>query len=196
MPTLHILIVDDFLTNKYLGLQRLNFRPIYKGTFFNDSVTTERACHGTMLDRCRFSFFYPKLSLGDILYSWVKKKFFFFCTHSPLMRIHEKMTVWKFEVRHEEALSHWPLNLLFFSQNSSKSYIVYNSGFPYRWISISRVSFQVKRQCKAITLAIGDGANDVSMIQAAHVGVGISGQEGLQAANSSDYSIAQVCGHA
>lgn len=31
-----------------------------------------------------------------------------------------------------------------------------------------------------VTLAIGDGANDVAMIQAAHVGVGISGMEGLQ----------------
>jgi phospholipid-transporting ATPase len=41
------------------------------------------------------------------------------------------------------------------------------------------------------TLAIGDGANDVSMIQEAHVGVGISGQEGMQAVNSSDYAIAQ-----
>lgn len=44
----------------------------------------------------------------------------------------------------------------------------------------------------AITLAIGDGANDVSMIQSAHVGVGISGQEGLQAASASDYAVAQV----
>ena len=44
----------------------------------------------------------------------------------------------------------------------------------------------------AITLAVGDGANDVSMIQSAHVGVGISGQEGLQAAGASDYAIAQV----
>ncbi|KAF7352855.1 Phospholipid-transporting ATPase [Mycena venus] len=42
-----------------------------------------------------------------------------------------------------------------------------------------------------MTLAIGDGANDVSMIQAADVGVGISGEEGLQAANSSDYAIGQ-----
>ncbi len=41
-------------------------------------------------------------------------------------------------------------------------------------------------------LAIGDGANDVSMIQAADIGVGISGEEGLQAVNSSDYGIAQV----
>ena len=41
------------------------------------------------------------------------------------------------------------------------------------------------------TLAIGDGANDVAMIQAAHIGVGISGQEGMQAVNNSDYAIAQ-----
>ncbi|KAI9744785.1 MAG: hypothetical protein M1818_001710 [Claussenomyces sp. TS43310] len=44
----------------------------------------------------------------------------------------------------------------------------------------------------AITLAIGDGANDVGMIQAANVGIGISSsQEGSQAARVSDYSIAQ-----
>ncbi|XP_070197579.1 phospholipid-transporting ATPase IB-like isoform X2 [Littorina saxatilis] len=49
----------------------------------------------------------------------------------------------------------------------------------------------VKNAQKAITLAIGDGANDVGMIQAAHVGVGISGLEGLQAAHSSDYAIGQ-----
>jgi len=40
-------------------------------------------------------------------------------------------------------------------------------------------------------LAIGDGANDVPMIQAAQIGVGISGREGMQAVNSSDYAIAQ-----
>ncbi|XP_064784790.1 phospholipid-transporting ATPase IA-like isoform X2 [Oncorhynchus masou masou] len=55
----------------------------------------------------------------------------------------------------------------------------------------SEVVDLVKRQVKVITLAVGDGANDVGMIQTAHVGVGISGNEGLQAANSSDYSIAQ-----
>jgi phospholipid-translocating P-type ATPase (flippase) len=49
----------------------------------------------------------------------------------------------------------------------------------------------VKENLKAVTLAIGDGANDVSMIQAAHVGIGISGEEGLQAANAADYCIAQ-----
>ena len=35
----------------------------------------------------------------------------------------------------------------------------------------------VKKNQKAILLAIGDGANDVGMIQAAHIGVGISGVE-------------------
>ena len=44
---------------------------------------------------------------------------------------------------------------------------------------------------ESVTLAIGDGANDVGMIQAAHVGVGISGMEGLQAARSADFAIAQ-----
>ncbi|KAM3456398.1 hypothetical protein MY3296_001677 [Beauveria thailandica] len=42
-----------------------------------------------------------------------------------------------------------------------------------------------------LTLAIGDGANDLAMIQASHVGIGISGREGLQAARVADYSIAQ-----
>ena len=42
-----------------------------------------------------------------------------------------------------------------------------------------------------ITLAIGDGANDVNMITSAHVGVGIIGLEGKQAARASDYAIGQ-----
>jgi len=42
-----------------------------------------------------------------------------------------------------------------------------------------------------VTLAIGDGANDVGMIHAAHVGIGISGKEGQQAVNASDFSIGQ-----
>ncbi|ORY86128.1 hypothetical protein BCR37DRAFT_335757, partial [Protomyces lactucae-debilis] len=50
----------------------------------------------------------------------------------------------------------------------------------------------VRKQVKAsITLAIGDGANDIAMIREAHVGIGIAGKEGLQAARTSDYSIAQ-----
>ncbi|XP_077935498.1 putative phospholipid-transporting ATPase IM isoform X2 [Halichoerus grypus] len=49
----------------------------------------------------------------------------------------------------------------------------------------------VKNYRNAVTLAIGDGANDVSMIKSAHIGIGISGQEGLQAVLASDYSFAQ-----
>ena len=49
----------------------------------------------------------------------------------------------------------------------------------------------VKKGARKITLSIGDGANDVSMIQAAHVGVGISGLEGMQAVMASDFAIAQ-----
>ncbi|KAL5732777.1 hypothetical protein ACOSQ2_032469 [Xanthoceras sorbifolium] len=49
----------------------------------------------------------------------------------------------------------------------------------------------VKNRTTDMTLAIGDGANDVSMIQMADVGVGISGQEGRQAVMSSDFAMGQ-----
>ncbi|CAN8101972.1 unnamed protein product [Discula destructiva] len=42
-----------------------------------------------------------------------------------------------------------------------------------------------------LTLAIGDGANDLAMIAEAHVGIGISGREGLQAARVADFAISQ-----
>ena len=48
----------------------------------------------------------------------------------------------------------------------------------------------VKRQNPGkTTLAIGDGANDVAMITEAHIGVGIAGHEGMQAARASDVAI-------
>ena len=49
----------------------------------------------------------------------------------------------------------------------------------------------VKKNLKKVTLAIGDGGNDVNMIQTADIGVGIYGKEGNQAAMSSDYSFGQ-----
>ncbi|PON59144.1 P-type ATPase, subfamily IV [Trema orientale] len=49
----------------------------------------------------------------------------------------------------------------------------------------------VKNRTADMTLAIGDGANDVSMIQMADVGVGISGQEGRQAVMASDFAMGQ-----
>ncbi|AES96443.2 phospholipid-transporting ATPase-like protein [Medicago truncatula] len=55
----------------------------------------------------------------------------------------------------------------------------------------AQVTTLVKKGARKITLGIGDGANDVSMIQAAHVGVGISGMEGMQAVMASDFAIAQ-----
>ena len=49
----------------------------------------------------------------------------------------------------------------------------------------------VKNEFKRVTLAVGDGANDVSMIREANVGVGIVGKEGMQAVNSADFALAQ-----
>ncbi|KAL2230883.1 phospholipid-transporting ATPase 1 [Sesamum indicum] len=49
----------------------------------------------------------------------------------------------------------------------------------------------IKNRTEDMTLAIGDGANDVSMIQKADVGIGISGQEGRQAVMASDFAMGQ-----
>ncbi len=49
----------------------------------------------------------------------------------------------------------------------------------------------VKKMSNQTTLAIGDGGNDVNMIKAANIGVGIFGKEGHQAAFNSDYAISQ-----
>ena len=49
----------------------------------------------------------------------------------------------------------------------------------------------VKIGLDVMTLSVGDGANDVAMIQKADVGVGIAGEEGRQAVMSSDYAIGQ-----
>ena len=51
------------------------------------------------------------------------------------------------------------------------------------------VNFIKQRNKDKMTLAIGDGANDVNMIQSAHIGIGIKGKEGNQAAMFSDYAI-------
>lgn len=42
-----------------------------------------------------------------------------------------------------------------------------------------------------LTMAIGDGANDVSMIREAHVGIGLYGNEGSLASQSADFAIAE-----
>lgn len=49
----------------------------------------------------------------------------------------------------------------------------------------------VKDHRKCVTLAIGDGANDVSMILEAQVGIGLYGEEGMQAVQASDYAIGE-----
>ncbi|KIY97562.1 phospholipid-translocating ATPase [Monoraphidium neglectum] len=55
----------------------------------------------------------------------------------------------------------------------------------------AQVARLLKRCAGAVTLAIGDGANDVSMIQAAHIGVGISGREGRAAVQAADFAFGQ-----
>ena len=53
------------------------------------------------------------------------------------------------------------------------------------------VTYLIKAVTGKRICAIGDGGNDVSMIQAAHVGIGIVGKEGKQASLAADFSITQ-----
>ncbi|CAJ1074205.1 probable phospholipid-transporting ATPase VD isoform X2 [Xyrichtys novacula] len=55
----------------------------------------------------------------------------------------------------------------------------------------SQVVQLIRDQLGVMALAVGDGANDVSMIQVADVGIGISGQEGMQAVMSSDFAVSR-----
>ncbi|XP_028717242.1 probable phospholipid-transporting ATPase VD isoform X1 [Peromyscus leucopus] len=55
----------------------------------------------------------------------------------------------------------------------------------------SEVVKLVRNHLHVMTLAIGDGANDVSMIQVADIGIGVSGQEGMQAVMASDFAISR-----
>lgn len=60
-------------------------------------------------------------------------------------------------------------------------------GFCFLWFEFwHQVTRLVKEGTGKTTLAIGDGANDVGMIQEADIGVGISGVEGMQVGNKSD----------
>ncbi len=43
-----------------------------------------------------------------------------------------------------------------------------------------------------LTAAIGDGGNDISMIQEAHVGIGIIGMEGNAASKAADFAFSKV----
>ena len=52
------------------------------------------------------------------------------------------------------------------------------------------ISF-IKKKTSELTLSIGDGENDVNMIRTAHIGIGLFGKEGYQAAYNSDYAISQ-----
>lgn len=110
--------------------------------------------------------------------------------HSLVHALHPKLEHLFLEVS-SQCKSATSLNL--------KNIVTNNWNFPGKAVICCRVTplqkamvvELIKKSKSAVTLAIGDGANDVSMIKTAHIGVGISGQEGLQAVLASDYSIGQ-----
>ena len=72
--------------------------------------------------------------------------------------------------------------------NSCRSVVACRARKDQKAQMLSLIKHNVAGSC---CLAIGDGANDVAMIKAGHIGVGIIGKEGMQAVNNSDFAIGQ-----
>lgn len=88
-----------------------------------------------------------------------------------------------------EITADMPLMLLFVELCVKTALVVCCRALP---LQKAEMVLAVRARLKgSVTLAIGDGANDIAMIQSADIGIGITGKEGLQAARLSDYSIAQ-----
>ena len=88
----------------------------------------------------------------------------------------------------EEILISENLSLLFFNLSIAAKSVLCCRMNPSQK---SKIVKMVKTHGKWITLAIGDGVNDVPMIMEAHIGVGIQGKEGSQAVRNADFSIGQ-----
>uniref|UniRef100_A0A8D2Q2H4 Phospholipid-transporting ATPase n=1 Tax=Varanus komodoensis TaxID=61221 RepID=A0A8D2Q2H4_VARKO len=130
--------------------------------------------------------------------------------HELLLEYHKKLMgdsprsrkrSWTFSQEYGLVIDGATLSLILNAQDSSSSH--YKSIFLQICMKCTAVlccrmaplqKAQIVRMVKnskgsPITLAVGDGANDVSMILEAHVGIGIKGKEGRQAARNSDYAI-------
>lgn len=77
---------------------------------------------------------------------------------------------------------------LFYNLARSCHSVICNRVTPLQKAKVVRL---IKETSKEVCLSIGDGANDVGMIQEANVGVGIYGKEGNQAARASDFALHQ-----
>ncbi len=86
----------------------------------------------------------------------------------------------------ESALGNFPLH--FISLGARAKSVIVCRATPLQKARVVRLA---RQQLKVMALAIGDGSNDVAMIQEAEVGVGIMGREGSQAARASDYAISE-----
>ncbi|KAI9216673.1 hypothetical protein BC828DRAFT_409227 [Blastocladiella britannica] len=87
-----------------------------------------------------------------------------------------------------EALTNTPMRLMLLDLCLHCIHVVCCRVSP---LQKAQVVALVRHELNVVTLAIGDGANDVSMIQEADVGIGIAGEEGMQAVMAADFAVGQ-----
>lgn len=89
---------------------------------------------------------------------------------------------------HRESSMNIPQKKLSFNRNSSDSF---ESSMENDDDEINENAHKKNKDKILVSLAIGDGGNDVSMIMEAHIGIGIYGEEGMRAAQASDFAIGE-----
>ena len=128
--------------------------------------------HSEGIKLFQIKYLYPKPQNDEFIYKKIKSKF-------SLML--EGSAITKCMTEGEAAEEFWKLI------KRSRSLICCRASPSQK----SQVVEFIKKQTDSVTLAIGDGGNDVNMIKTANVGIGIFGKEGYQAAYNSDYAISQ-----
>ena len=128
--------------------------------------------HSEGIKLFQIKYLYPQPQNDEFLYKKIKSKF-------SLML--EGSAITKCMTEGEAAEEFWKLI------KRSRSLICCRASPAQK----SQVVEFIKKKTDSITLAIGDGGNDVTMIKTANVGIGIYGKEGYQAAYNSDYAISQ-----
>ncbi len=94
------------------------------------------------------------------------------------------------EIELNKIINSFELKLLFYLLSTNCTTVICCRVSPKQKARMVRLVKRFSKK-KIVTLAIGDGANDVNMINTANIGVGIIGKEGLAAVRASDYSIGQ-----
>ena len=155
---------------KDIPLEEKNFNEYFD--FCQNELYKNEIKHSERLQLFNIKYLYPQPQITGIIFKKIKSKFSLMLEGSAITTCMQDG---------ESAELFW--NLI----QRSRSLICCRASPSQK----SQIVEFIKKNTDSITLAIGDGGNDVNMIRTSNVGIGIFGKEGYQAAYNSDYAISQ-----